>query len=73
MFAHVGHYMAVINEEPDGRFAILDPAYSKEKHEEEGRRGKIAVTNGVVTLSEAKYLEEESTPHSTPYYLFWRK
>lgn len=73
LFTHVGHYMVIINEEPDGRFAILDPAYSKEKYEEEGRRGKIEVTNDVIVLSEAKYLEEEATPRSTPYYLFWRK
>lgn len=73
LFTHVGHYMAIINEEPDGRFAILDPAYSKEKYEEEGRRGKIEVTNGVIILSEARYLEEEAKTTSAPYYLFWRK
>jgi len=33
LFTHVGHYMAVINEEPDGRFAILDPSYYVGKYE----------------------------------------
>lgn len=73
LFTHGGHYMAAINEEPDGRIAILDPAYYPGKYDEEGRTGKVEVINDVITLCDGDTLEKETEPKPTPYYLFWRK
>lgn len=73
LFTHGGHYMTVISEEADGRFAILDPSYRPDKFDEEGRPGKVEVKNGVVILCDAKTLEEETEIKPTPYFLFWRQ
>ncbi len=72
LFTRGGHYMAVISEEADGRFAILDPSYYVGKFDEEGRQGKVEVKNRVVVLCDGNVLEEESKEKATPYYLFWR-
>ena len=72
LFTHGGHYMAIINEEPDGRFAILDPSLSPTKYEEEGRQGRVEIRNGVIVLADGKTLEEETASRATPFYLFWR-
>lgn len=72
LFTHGGHYMAIIGEEPDGRFAILDPSYYEGKYEEEGRSGKVEVTRGVITLCSGEVLAKECEPKPTPYFLFWR-
>ena len=72
LFTHGGHYMAVINEEPDGRLAILDPSYYEGKYEEEGRQGKVEVTQGVISLCNAETLHAEAKTITTAYYLFWR-
>ena len=73
LFTHGAHYMAVIGEEPDGRFAILDPALSDKKYKEEGRVGKVEITKHGIVLSEAEHLIEEAHVTSMPYYLFWRQ
>ena len=73
LFTHGAHYMAVINEEPDGRMAILDPSFKDTKYTEEGRVGKVEVTKHGIILVEAKHLVEEAHETSMPYYLFWRK
>ena len=73
LFTHGGHYMAAINEEPDGRIAILDPSYYPGKYEEEGRAGKVEVINDVITLCDGDTLAKEAALKPTPYYLFWRK
>jgi archaeosine-15-forming tRNA-guanine transglycosylase len=74
LFTHGGHYVAVIGEEPDGRVAVLDPSYKEGKYEEEGRKGKVEMKNGVIALCTPEVLDEDAT-HSRDvcYYLFWRK
>lgn len=74
LFTHGGHYVAVIGEEPDGRVAVLDPSYKEGKYEEEGRKGKVEMKNGVIALCAPETLDEDAA-HSRDvfYYLFWRK
>ena len=72
IFAHGGHYITAINEEPDGRIAILDPYFYEGKYEEEGRKGVVEVTRGKIILSEGKYIQQEASVKSKPYYMFWR-
>ena len=72
IFAHSGHYITAISEEPDGRIAILDPYLYEGKYEEEGRKGVVEVTRGKIILSEGKYIQQEASVKSTPYYMFWR-
>lgn len=72
LFAHSGHYITAINEEPDGRIAILDPYLYDGKYEEEGRKGKFELVRGKILLTEGKYIEQEASVKLTPYHLFWR-
>lgn len=73
LFTHGGHYMAIINEEPDGRLAILDPSYFPGKYDEEGRQGKVEVVKDVISLCAPETLDIEAQLKATPYMLFWRK
>ena len=74
LFTRKGHYIAAINEEPDGRIAILDPYFYDGKFEEEGRQGKVELKYGYVALCTGEILDEEAKKqNSAPYYLFWRK
>lgn len=74
LFTRVGHYIVIINEEPDGRFAILDPALKEGKFDEPDRVGKVELKNGVIVLCDKPTLVNEETRNgSYPYYLFWRK
>ena len=74
VFTHGGHYIAVIGEEPDGRVAILDPSYKEGKYEEEGRKGKVELKNGVIALCTPEVLHEDTKrERDVVYYLFWRK
>ena len=74
IFSHVGHYVVVINFEPDGRVAILDPALTPGRYEEEGRVGKVEVKNGFVSVCSPEDLHAD-TEFRQPgaYHLFWRK
>jgi len=74
LFTRGGHYMAIINQEADGRFVILDPSLSPTKYEEPDRKGKVEVRNGVIVLCDPKTLANEAVANGkVPYYLFWRK
>lgn len=73
LFTHGGHYVAAINEEADGRIAILDPSYYVGKYEEEGRQGKVEVVYDIIALCAPEIIEEETAPKPHPYWLFWRK
>ena len=73
LFTHSAHYISVIDEEADGRFVILDPSFTDTKFEEEGRKGKVEIKNGVIILCDAATLDAEADPNNPPYYLFWRK
>lgn len=72
LFTHGRHYIAIIGEEPDGRFAILDPSYKEGKFDEEGRKGKIEMKCGVIALCDGDTLEENGVLNKTHYHLFWR-
>ena len=74
LFTRSAHYITAINEEPDGRIAILDPYLYEGKFEEEGRQGKVEMKNGVIVLCSLETLDQEAKlQNSVPYYLFWRK
>ncbi len=73
IFSHGGHYIAVISEEPDGRLAILDPAYWENKYEEEGRIGKVEMVQNVIALCDGEVLKEDTSTRKPSYHLFWRK
>ena len=73
VFSHRGHYAVAINEERDGRIAVLDPSYKEGKYEEEGRKGLVEVKKGVIALCDVKVIEEDTEPAEYSYYLFWRK
>lgn len=72
LFTRVGHYMAVIGEEPDGRLAILDPSYYVGKYEEEGRSGKVEVVKEFIALCTPEILHAEGRTGKPFYHLFWR-
>ena len=72
VFSHVGHYVAVISQERDGRLAILDPYFFDGKFEEPGRVGKVELKNGVIALCDPEILAEDVVRNKTSYYLFWR-
>ena len=73
VFSHIGHYIVVLNVEPDGRLAILDPAYSEHRYEEEGRVGKVEVKHEIIALCAPEVLKEDTANRSPAFYLFWRK
>ena len=74
LFTRGGHYMAVIAEEADGRFAILDPSLSPTKYESEDRKGRVEIKNDVIVLCDHKTLAHEAiSTGKAPYYLFWRQ
>lgn len=73
VFTHGGHYVTLINEEPDGRIAVLDPSYKVGKYEEEGRKGKVEMKNGYIALCDLSVLAKDAENRSPGFYLFWRK
>ena len=74
LFTHGGHYIVAVNEEPDGRIALLDPYFYEGKFEEEGRAGKVELTRDCIILCDKATLDAEANPKNiTPYFLFWRK
>lgn len=74
LFTHGGHVMAIVGLEPDGRFVILDPSFLPGKFDEEGRRGKVEIKNGVLILCEPEVLQEETRARQPgAYRLYWRK
>ncbi len=72
LFTHGGHYIVAINEEPDGRLAILDPYFYEGKFDEEGRKGKVELVRGKIVLCDGETIAEEAFVKRVPYYLFWR-
>ncbi len=72
VLAHVGHYVVIINEEPDGRLAILDPEFIEGKLEEPERKGKAEMTNGCITLCKPEVLAKEIDNRNPGLFLFWR-
>ena len=73
VFSAVGHYVVAINEERDGRIAVLDPAYTVGKYEEEGRKGQVEMTQDVIALCDMETIVRDTEPAEPSFYLFWRK
>ena len=73
LFTYGRHYIAIINVEPDGRVAILDPSYKEGKYEEEGRVGKVEMKNGVIALCDANEVALDGDVNEPTFYLFWRE
>ena len=74
LFTRVGHYIVVINEEEDGRLAILDPSFTDTKYEEPDRKGRVEIKNDIIILCDkAALVKEETQTGAPPYYLFHRK
>lgn len=71
-FTRNGHYVVAINEEPDGRIAILDPGYREGKFDEDDRKGKVEVKNGVIALCSPETLSADAAKRDPGFYLFWR-
>lgn len=72
VFSHVGHYIVVMGIEPDGRLAILDPAYEEGIYEEEGRKGKVEVKAGYIALCAPEVLAKEIDNRNPGLFLFHR-
>ena len=73
VLSHVGHYVAAISEERDGRIAILDPAYREGKYEERGQKGLVEIQDGVIALCDMQVLMEDTASRIPHFHLFWRK
>ena len=72
LFTNGGHFIAVVSEEADGRFVILDPSLKEGKFDEEHRRGKVEIKNDVLILCDGDTLDAEIGKHRLGYFLFWR-
>lgn len=73
VFSKGKHYITIINVEPDGRLAVLDPSYKEGKYLEDGRKGKVEMKQSVIALCDEKVIEEDCLPHDPRYFLFWRE
>ena len=73
LFTHRRHYITLINLEPDGRVAVLDPSFKDGKYEEEGRAGKVQMKNGVIALCDINEIVADKVEDKSLFYLFWRK
>lgn len=71
VFSHGGHYVAVISVDGD-EVCILDPSYRKDKYEEEGRKGKVHVTEPFSYCS-LEMLKEDCANRAPSFYLFARR
>ena len=72
VFTHGGHYVTLINEEPDGRIAVLDPSYKAGKYDEEGCRGKVEMKGEFIALCDQSVLAKDTENRDPGFYLFWR-
>ena len=72
LFTKGGHYMTVISQEPDGRLAILDPAFEPTRYSDPKWEGLVEVKHDYVVLCDPQILHGETEGKTGPYYLFWR-
>ena len=73
VFSHGGHFILAISVERDGRIVILDPAFTEDRYDEEGRKGKVEVKYGKLCYTTIDVLREDSSNRDPGYFLFWRK
>lgn len=67
------HYIVAVAEEPDGRIAVLDPAYEEGVYEKGDRKGKVEVLSRGFSRTSLQVLKEETAAKEKPFFLFWRK
>ena len=73
VFTHSGHYVTVINEERDGRLAILDPYQTEKKLNEETFTSVVEVKDNIFKCSLETLVEDCKPKSGIPFYLFRRK
>lgn len=73
LFTHRTHYIVLLGFERDGRVAVLDPSYKEGKYDEDGRRGKVEMKNGVIALCDVNEIVLDRIEGRTLFHLFWRK
>lgn len=73
VFTHGGHYIVPINEERDGRIAILDPYQTEEKLREETFTSVVEVKDNIFKCSLETLVEDCKPATGIAFYLFWRK
>ncbi len=73
VFSHIGHYIMVNNLEENNRVAILDPSYKEGKYEEEGRKGKVEMKQGVIAVCDISVLKKDTENRNPSFHLFKRK
>lgn len=68
------HYIVAIAEEPDGRIAVLDPAYEEGNYEKGDRKGKVEVLSRGFGRTSLQVIQEETAKkRENAFFLFWRK
>jgi len=73
IFTTGGHYMTVISNEPDGRFAILDPGFAPSKFESERAKKEVQIVDERICLVSAETLMAETDARDgRRFHLFWR-
>ena len=72
LFTNSLHWITIVDEEADGRFLILDPSLTPTKYEENGRKGRVEIRNGVLLLCDEANIVTEVPEDAIPYHLFWR-
>lgn len=73
VFTHGGHYIVPINEERDGRIAILDPYQTERKLSEETFTSAVEVQDNIFKCSLETLVEDCKPASGIPFYLFRRK
>lgn len=73
VFSHIGHYIMVNNLESNNRVAILDPSYKEGKYDEEGRKGKVEMKQGVIAVCDISVLQKDAENRNPSFHLFKRK
>lgn len=72
LFAYCGHYIVLISADDNGELCVLDPDYSEDKFEREGRRGKLRIDAPFLYCKPAD-LAADVENRDPAFYLFSRK
>ncbi len=68
-----GHYVAVIGRESDGRYVVLDPAFSEEKYGDPVRLAKTQVKGKIVLIEPEALYADTAAAGERGFYLFRKK
>ncbi len=75
LFTDSGHYITLVSFDGED-VCILDPSYTEEKYEKEGRKGKVKIAYPFLYAAPEVLHRETTSPKEKPspkYYLFSRK